>query len=151
VRRGLVEIWQANAAGRYRHQADNHPAPLDPNFTGVGRCITDDEGRYGFVTIKPGAYPWRNDHNAWRPAHIHFSLFGWSFTQRLITQMYLPGDPLQPLDPVLNSVPSEQGRHRLVARLDIARTEPEWALAYSWDIVLRGREATPFETGEEGR
>jgi len=151
VRRGLVEIWQANAAGRYRHEADNHPAPLDPNFTGVGRCVTDDEGRYGFVTIKPGAYPWRNHYNAWRPAHIHFSLFGRSFTQRLITQMYLPGDPLQPLDPVLNSVPSEPGRQRLVAQLDIARTEPEWALAYSWDIVLRGREATPFETGEEGR
>jgi protocatechuate 3,4-dioxygenase, beta subunit len=151
VRRNLVEIWQTNAAGRYRHQADQHPAPLDPNFTGLGRCITDDEGRYRFVTIKPGAYPWRNHPNAWRPAHIHFSLFGRSFTQRLITQMYFPGDPLQALDPVLNSVPSEQGRQRLVAKFDIARTEPEWALAYSWDIVLRGREATPFETEEEGQ
>jgi protocatechuate 3,4-dioxygenase, beta subunit len=149
VRRSLVEIWQTNAAGRYRHHADNHPAPLDPNFTGLGRCMTDDEGRYRFVTIKPGAYPWRNHPNAWRPAHIHFSLFGRSFTQRLITQMYFPGDPLQAIDPVLNSVPGEQGRQRLVARFDIARTEPEWALAYSWDIVLRGREATPFETGED--
>jgi protocatechuate 3,4-dioxygenase beta subunit len=151
VRRSLVEIWQTNAAGRYLHQADNHPAPLDPNFTGLGRCITDDEGRYRFVTIKPGSYPWRNHPNAWRPAHIHVSLFGRSFTQRLITQMYFPGDPLQPLDPVLNSVPSEQGRQRLVAKFDIARTEPEWALAYSWDIVLRGREATPLQTEEEGR
>ena len=113
--------------------------------------MTDDEGRYRFVTIKPGSYPWRNHPNAWRPAHIHFSLFGRSFTQRLITQMYFPGDPLQPLDPVLNSVPGERGRQRLVARFDIARTEPEWALAYSWDIVLRGREATPFETEEESR
>jgi protocatechuate 3,4-dioxygenase, beta subunit len=151
VSRSLVEIWQTNAGGRYRHQVDNHPAPLDPNFTGLGRCITDDEGRYRFVTIKPGSYPWRNHPNAWRPAHIHFSLFGRSFTQRLITQMYFPGDPLQPLDPVLNAVPSEQGRQRLVAKFDIARTEPEWALAYSWDIVLRGREATPFEAEEESR
>ena len=141
VRRSLVEIWQANAAGRYRHQADQHPAPLDPNFTGAGRCMTDDEGRYRFVTIKPGAYPWRNHPNAWRPAHIHFSLFGRSFTQRLVTQMYFPGDPLQPLDPVLNAVPGEQGRQRLIARLDIALTVPERALAYSWDIVLRGRDA----------
>jgi protocatechuate 3,4-dioxygenase, beta subunit len=151
VRRSLVEIWQANAAGRYCHQADNHPAPLDPNFTGLGRCITDDEGRYRFVTIKPGAYPWRNHPNAWRPAHIHFSLFGRSLAQRLITQMYFPGDPLQPLDPVLNSVPGEPGRQRLVATFDIARTEPDWALAYSWDIVLRGREATPLQAEEESR
>jgi protocatechuate 3,4-dioxygenase, beta subunit len=151
VRRSLVEIWQTNAAGRYLHQADQHPAPLDPNFTGLGRCITDDEGRYRFVTIKPGAYPWRNHPNAWRPAHIHFSLFGRSFTQRLITQMYFPGDPLQPLDPVLNAVPGLPGRQRLVAGFDIARTEPEWALAYSWDIVLRGREAMPLENAEEDR
>ena len=151
VRRSLVEIWQTNAAGRYLHQADQHPAPLDPNFTGLGRCITDDEGGYRFVTIKPGAYPWRNHPNAWRPAHIHFSLFGRSFTQRLITQMYFPGDPLQPLDPVLNSVPGLPGRQRLVAEFDIARTEPEWALAYSWDIVLRGRGATPFEDAQEDR
>jgi protocatechuate 3,4-dioxygenase beta subunit len=149
VCRSLIEIWQANAAGRYHHHADNHPAPIDPNFTGLGRCMTDEQGRYRFVTIKPGAYPWRNHPNAWRPAHIHFSLFGRSFTQRLITQMYFPGDPLQAIDPVLNSVPGEQGRRRLVAKFDIARTEPQWALAYSWDIVLRGREATPFETEEE--
>jgi protocatechuate 3,4-dioxygenase, beta subunit len=149
VRRSLVEIWQTNASGRYVHVNDQHPAPLDPNFTGLGRCLTDDEGRYRFVTIKPGAYPWRNHHNAWRPAHIHFSLFGESFTQRLITQMYFPGDPLQPLDPVFNSVPDPAGRQRLVARFDIGRTEPEWALGYAWDIVLRGREATPFETEDD--
>jgi protocatechuate 3,4-dioxygenase beta subunit len=151
ARRSLIEIWQTNAGGRYRHQGDQHPAPLDPNFTGLGRCITDDEGRYRFVTIKPGAYPWRNHPNAWRPAHIHFSLFGRSFTQRLVTQMYFPGDPLQPLDPIFNSVPGEQGRRRLVAEFDIARTEPERALAYSWDIVLRGRGATPFEPAGDGR
>jgi protocatechuate 3,4-dioxygenase beta subunit len=149
VRRSLVEIWQTNAAGRYVHVNDQHPAPLDPNFTGLGRCLTDDEGRYRFVTIKPGSYPWRNHHNAWRPAHIHFSLFGESFTQRLITQMYFPGDPLQPLDPVFNSVPDPAGRQRLVARFDIGLTEPEWALGYAWDIVLRGREATPFETEDD--
>ena len=141
----LVELWQTNAAGRYRHVVDQHDAPLDPNFTGLGRCITDSEGQYRFVTIKPGCYPWRNHPNAWRPAHIHFSLFGRSFTQRLITQMYFPGDPLQALDPVLNSVPDLAGRQRLIARFDIGLTEPEWALAYTWDIVLRGREATPFE------
>jgi protocatechuate 3,4-dioxygenase, beta subunit len=144
----LVEVWQTNAAGRYRHVVDQHDAPLDPNFTGLGRCVTDSEGRYRFVTIKPGSYPWRNHPNAWRPAHIHFSLFGRSFTQRLVTQMYFPGDPLQPLDPVLNSVPDPAGRRRLVAAFDIALTEPEWALAYRWDIVLRGREATPFEARE---
>ena len=145
----LVELWQTNAAGRYRHAVDQHDAPLDPNFTGLGRCMTDSGGRYRFVTIKPGAYPWRNHPNAWRPAHIHFSLFGRSFTQRLVTQMYFPGDPLLPLDPVLSSVPDPAGRQRLVAEFDIALTEPEWALAYTWDIVLRGREATPVET-EEG-
>jgi protocatechuate 3,4-dioxygenase, beta subunit len=148
VRRSLVEIWQTNAAGRYLHANDQHPAPLDPNFTGLGRCLTDDEGRYRFVTIKPGSYPWRNHHNAWRPAHIHFSLFGESFTQRLVTQMYFPGDPLQALDPVFNSVPGPAGRQRLVARFDIGLTEPQWALGYCWDIVLRGREATPFEAGD---
>ena len=147
----LVELWQTNAAGRYRHPVDQHDAPLDPNFTGLGRCVTDSEGRYRFVTIKPGAYPWRNHPNAWRPAHIHFSLFGRSFTQRLVTQMYFPGDPLHALDPVLNSVPDPAGRQRLVAEFDIALTEPEWALAYTWDIVLRGREATPFEPQEETR
>jgi protocatechuate 3,4-dioxygenase beta subunit len=151
VRRSLVEIWQANAAGRYLHAADQHPAPLDPNFTGLGRCLTDDEGRYRFVTIKPGSYPWRNHHNAWRPAHIHFSVFGRSFTQRLVTQMYFPGDPLQPIDPIFNSVPDAAARQRLVARFDLGLTEPEWALGYSWDIVLRGRDATPFEPGGDGR
>jgi protocatechuate 3,4-dioxygenase, beta subunit len=151
VPRSLIEIWQANAAGRYRHQADRHPAPLDENFTGLGRCLTDDEGRYRFVTIRPGAYPWRNHANAWRPAHIHFSLFGRSFTQRLVTQMYFPGDPLQPLDPVLNSVPDPRARERLVARFDIGLTEPEWALGYRWDIVLRGGAATPFDAGEDHR
>jgi protocatechuate 3,4-dioxygenase beta subunit len=144
----LVELWQTNAAGRYRHVVDQHDAPLDPNFTGLGRCITDSEGQYRFVTIKPGSYPWRNHPNAWRPAHIHFSLFGRAFTQRLITQMYFPGDPLQALDPVLNSVPDLAGRQRLIAAFDIGLTEPEWALAYTWDIVLRGRETTPFEPPE---
>jgi len=147
VRASLVEIWQANAAGRYRHAADRHPAPLDPNFTGLGRCLTDDAGWYRFVTIKPGAYPWGNHPNAWRPAHIHFSLFGRSFTQRLVTQMYFPSDPLQPLDPIVGSVPGADARQRLVARFDIGLTQPEWALGYAWDIVLRGRGATPFEPG----
>ena len=151
VPRSLIEIWQANAAGRYLHPVDQHRAPLDPNFTGLGRCVTDDEGRYRFVTVKPGCYPWRNHPNAWRPAHIHFSLFGRSFTQRLITQMYFPGDPLQPLDPVLHSVPGAAARQRLVARFDLGLTEPEWALGYSWDIVLRGRAATPFEPGRPDR
>jgi protocatechuate 3,4-dioxygenase beta subunit len=137
----LVEIWQTNAAGRYVHRRDQHPAPLDPNFTGAGRCLTDADGRYRFVTIKPGAYPWRNHHNAWRPAHIHFSVFGRAFTQRLVTQMYFPGDPLFAYDPIFGSVP-EAARERLVARFDIDTTVPEWALAYEWDIVLG---ATPGE------
>jgi protocatechuate 3,4-dioxygenase beta subunit len=141
----LVEIWQANAAGRYRHQADQHPAPLDPGFTGAGRCLTDSDGRYRFVTIKPGAYPWRNHPNAWRAQHIHFSLFGRAFTQRLITQMFFPGDPLFFQDPVFNSVP-EAARPRLVSRFDLGATQPEWALAYQWDIVLRGPAATTFES-----
>ena len=141
----LVELWQCNAAGRYRHSRDNHPAPLDPNFSGGGRAITDAEGRYEFTTIKPGAYPWGNHENAWRPAHIHFSLFGRAFTQRLVTQMYFPGDPLLPLDPIFNSVPDEKARQRLVADFDIELTQPEWALGYHWDIVLRGRDATVFE------
>jgi protocatechuate 3,4-dioxygenase beta subunit len=144
----LVEIWQANAAGRYRHDGDRHPAPLDPNFSGAGRCRTDGEGRWRFVTVKPGAYPWKNHPNAWRPAHIHFSLFGRSFVQRLITQMYFPGDPLLAFDPILCSVP-EAARERLVARFDLDTTVPEWALGYRWDIVLRGREATPVEAEEE--
>ncbi len=145
VRKALVEVWQANAAGRYRHSGDNHPAPLDPNFLGAGRAITDDEGQYRFLTVKPGAYPWRNHQNAWRPAHIHFSLFGSAFVTRLVTQMYFPNDPLLPLDPVLNVVPDEQARQRLVSAFDLALTEPEWALGYRFDIVLRGRNATPFE------
>jgi len=142
----LVEIWQANAAGRYLHADDNHAAPLDPNFTGAGRTLTDANGVYRFVTIKPGAYPWRNHDNAWRPAHIHFSLFGSAFATRLVTQMYFPGDPLFPLDPISQSVPDAKARERLIAAFDLGTTEPEWALGYRFDIVLRGREATPFET-----
>jgi protocatechuate 3,4-dioxygenase beta subunit len=141
----LVEIWQCNAAGRYRHARDDHPAPLDPNFSGAGRVLTDEEGRYRFVTIKPGAYPWRNHPNAWRPAHIHFSLFGSSFQSRLVTQMYFPNDPLFAFDPIMNAIPDEQARVRLVSNFDLGLTEPEWALGYQWDIVLRGRNSTPFE------
>jgi protocatechuate 3,4-dioxygenase beta subunit len=142
VRGALVEVWQANAAGRYDHQVDDHPAPLDPNFSGAGRCLTDDEGRYSFTTIRPGAYPWRNHDNAWRPAHIHFSLFGRLFTERLVTQMYFPGDPLFVYDPILNAVRDATARELLIARFDPERTEPEWALAFEWDVVMR---ATPFE------
>jgi protocatechuate 3,4-dioxygenase beta subunit len=141
----LVELWQCNAAGRYLHAVDDHPAPLDPNFTGTGRTVTDAEGRYRFVTIKPGAYPWRNHPNAWRPAHIHFSLFGTSFLTRLVTQMYFPNDPLFPYDPMFQSIPDEAARQRLVSRLDLDLTEPEWALGYRFDFVLRGRDSTPFE------
>jgi protocatechuate 3,4-dioxygenase beta subunit len=138
----LIEVWQTNAAGRYVHLRDQHPAPLDPNFTGVGRCLTGSDGRYEFVTIKPGAYPWRNHHNAWRPAHIHFSVFGGAFTQRLVTQMYFPGDPLFAHDPIFASIPDDKARERLVARFDLGSTMPEWALAYEWDIVLG---TTPME------
>ena len=145
VRKTLVEVWQANAAGRYVDPADNHPAPLDPNFTGAGRCTTDSDGVYQFTTVKPGAYPWRNHPNAWRPAHVHFSLFGESLASRLVTQMYFPGDPLIPLDPILNSIPDARGRELLIAKFDPEATMPEWALAYRWDIVLRGRNATPVE------
>jgi protocatechuate 3,4-dioxygenase beta subunit len=145
VRHTLIEVWQANAAGRYVDPVDDHPAPLDPNFTGAGRCLTDDQGRYRFVTVKPGAYPWRNHENAWRPAHIHFSLFGPSLASRLVTQMYFPGDPLMAHDPILQSIPDQRGRDLLVATLDLAVTEPEWALGYRWDITLRGRNATPRE------
>ena len=143
----FVEVWQANAAGRYRHEVDDHPAPLDPNFTGLGRALTDDEGRYRFITVKPGPYPWRNHDNAWRPAHIHMSLFGTEFPQRLVTQMYFPGDPLFFQDPIFNSIPAE-ARERAIAGLDMATAKPEWALAYRFDIVLRGRHQTPFE-GED--
>jgi protocatechuate 3,4-dioxygenase beta subunit len=141
----LVEIWQANAAGRYVHVVDQHPAPLDPNFTGAGRAVTDADGRYRFTTIKPGAYPWNNHANAWRPAHIHFSLFGPSFLARLVTQMYFPGDPLLALDPMWMSIPDERARLRMMSTFDIETTEPEWALGYRFDIVLRGRDATPTE------
>jgi len=144
MRETLVEIWQANAAGRYAHKEDTHDAPLDSNFSGAGRVLTDAEGRYRFVTIKPGAYPWRNHDNAWRPAHVHFSVFGTSFLTRLMTQMYFPGDPLMPFDPVFNSIPSERARERLIASFDLGLTKPEWALGYRFDIVLRGRDATPM-------
>jgi len=145
VPNALVEIWQANAAGRYRHSRDEHPAPLDPNFLGCGRAITDDAGNYRFVSIKPGAYPWHNHHNAWRPAHIHFSLFGPAFVTRLVTQMYFSGDPLMPFDPLLNGVPDPEARERLVSKFDLSLTQPDWALGYCFDIVLRGRRSTPFE------
>jgi protocatechuate 3,4-dioxygenase, beta subunit len=145
----LVEVWQANAAGRYAHAVDNWPAPLDPNFTGGGRVVTDAKGDYSFTTIRPGAYPWGNHHNAWRPAHIHFSLFGRSFTQRLVTQMYFPDDPLFDQDPIFNSVPDPAARQRMVSTFDLSATRPEWALAYRFDIVLRGREQTPFEEPHE--
>ena len=141
----LIELWQANAAGRYLHSSDNHPAPLDPNFTGAGRSMTDEAGNYRFVTIKPGAYPWRNHSNAWRPAHIHFSLFGPCFITRLVTQMYFPNDPLMAFDPISQSIPNERARERLVSKFDLSLTEPEWALGYRFDFVLRGRNATPFE------
>jgi len=141
----LVEVWQANAAGRYRHSNDTWPAPIDPNFTGAGRVLTDSDGYYRFTTIKPGIYPWGNSPNAWRPAHIHFSLFGRAFTQRLVTQMYFPGDPMFFQDPIFNSVPDEKARQRLVSRFDLEATQPEWALAYAFDIVLRGPDGTPME------
>ena len=144
----LVELWQANASGRYIHKVDQHDAPLDPNFLGAGRCVTDAEGRYRFLTIKPGAYPWRNHANAWRPQHIHFSVFGRQFTQRLVTQMYFPGDPLMEYDPIATSVRDPKARALLVARFDLETTQPEWALGYQWDIVLgrAGAGATPLES-----
>jgi protocatechuate 3,4-dioxygenase beta subunit len=145
LRGQLIEIWQANAAGRYLHEVDQHDAPLDPNFTGAGRCLTDDDGGYRFVTVKPGAYPWLNHANAWRPNHIHFSLFGRAFTERLVTQMYFPGDPLFAYDPIFNSVRDEQARRRMISRFDLELTVPNWALGYRFDIVLGGREATPLE------
>ncbi|MGH9511881.1 MAG: protocatechuate 3,4-dioxygenase subunit beta [Terriglobales bacterium] len=141
----LVEIWQANSAGRYAHAKDQHPAPLDPNFSGAGRTLTDENGGYRFTTIKPGAYPWMNHHNAWRPAHIHFSIFGRAFITRLVTQMYFPGDPLLAFDPVFQSVPDEKARERMISRFDRETTRPEWALGYKFDIVLRGPEAAWFE------
>ncbi|MGP4115034.1 protocatechuate 3,4-dioxygenase subunit beta [Streptomyces sp. 4N509B] len=147
VRHQLVEVWQANAAGRYAHQRDQHPAPLDPHFTGVGRTLTDDRGRWRFTTIRPGAYPWRNHTNAWRPAHIHFSVFGTALTQRLVTQMYFPGDPLLAHDPVAQSVTDPVARQRLVATYDHTLSRPEHSLGYRWDIVLDGPTATWTEEG----
>lgn len=141
----LVELWQANAAGRYQHKWDNHDAPLDPNFTGCGHILTDAEGRYRFVTIRPGEYPWRNHYNAWRPAHIHFSVFGPAFATRLITQMYFPGDPLLGFDPIFNSTPDEKARERLISQFDWETTLPVQALGYRFDMVLSGRESTPWE------
>ena len=141
----LLEIWQCNASGRYIHEVDQHPAPIDPNFTGAGRVVTDADGWYAYTTIKPGAYPWRNHHNAWRPAHIHLSLFGPSFLTRLVTQMYFPGDPLFPFDPIFNSVTDEAARQRMVSTFDLENTIPEWALCYRFDIVLRGCQQTPME------
>jgi len=140
----LIEIWQANAAGKYIHKVDQHDAPLDPNFLGAGRCMTDANGNYKFYTIKPGAYPWGNHHNAWRPNHIHFSLFGGDISSRLITQMYFPKDPLFEFDPIYNAIP-KRGRELLVSSLDLSITEPEYALGYRFDIVLRGHNETPFE------
>ncbi|MER6385192.1 protocatechuate 3,4-dioxygenase subunit beta [Streptomyces sp. NPDC001118] len=147
VRGQLIEIWQANAAGRYAHQREQHDAPLDPNFTGVGRTLTDAEGRYQFTTIQPGPYPWRNHVNAWRPAHIHFSVFGAAFTQRLVTQMYFPNDPLFPYDPILQSVTDDAARQRLIATYDHSLSVPEFSLGYHWDIVLDGPAATWIEEG----
>jgi protocatechuate 3,4-dioxygenase, beta subunit len=141
----LVEIWQANAAGRYDHVVDTWDAPLDPNFSGGGRTLTDDDGTYRFVTVMPGAYPWGNHPNAWRPRHIHFSLFGRAFPERLVTQMYFPGDPLFPFDPIFNSIPDERARQRLVSEFDLELTKPDWALGFRFDIVLGGREPTPLE------
>ena len=142
----LVEIWQTNAAGRYIHLRDQHPAPLDPNFTGAGRCLTAADGTYRFLTIKPGPYPWRNHRNAWRPAHIHFSLFGTDFTQRLVTQMYFPGDPLFALDPIYQSITDRTARELLVATYDHDLSSPEWNTGYRWDVVLSGSHRTPTET-----
>jgi len=144
----LIEIWQANAAGRYRHRHDQHHAPIDPNFIGFGRCLTDQHGIYRFTTIRPGAYPWQNHENAWRPAHIHFSLFGSGLPSRLVTQMYFPGDPLMDRDPVFNSIPTASARERLISKYAHDVTQPSWALGFRFDIVLRGSEGTPFESPE---
>jgi len=147
LRGQLVEIWQANSAGRYAHQREQHDAPLDPNFTGVGRTLTDDSGRYSFTTVQPGPYPWRQHVNAWRPAHIHFSIFGTAFTQRLVTQMYFPSDPLFPYDPIIQSVTDDAARLRLVATYDHSLSVPEFSMGYHWDIVLDGPQATWIEEG----
>ena len=144
VRRSLVEIWQANASGRYHHPGDTHDAPLDPNFEGIGRTLTDDDGRYRFITIKPGSYPWPNHAYAWRPQHIHFSLLGNAPVQRLITQMYFPGDPLLDIDPIYNSVPDPEARKRMICRLDLPTGRENYALGYQFDIVLEGAKSTPM-------
>jgi protocatechuate 3,4-dioxygenase, beta subunit len=146
IRGALVEVWSANAAGRYRHDVDQHPAPLDPNFTGAGRCLTDGDGSYRFITVKPGAYPWGNHPNAWRPAHIHFSVFGRAFTERLVTQMYFPGDPLFEFDPIFQSVRDPRARELMIATFELGVTKEDWALGYTWDIVLgAGSNATPLD------
>ncbi len=145
ARGALVEVWQANAAGRYLHEGDKHDAPLDPNFTGRGAVVTDDDGRYQFLTIEPGIYPWGNHYNAWRPKHIHFSLFGEAWATRLVTQMYFPGDPTLSLDPIFMAVADAAARARLVSRFDIERSVPDYAMAYHFDIVLRGAQGTPWE------
>ena len=143
VRNSLLEVWQCNAAGRYRHKRDQHNAPLDPNFNGWGKMMTDDDGRYRFVTIKPGPYPWGNHDKAWRPAHIHFSLFGNVYAQRLVTQMYFPSDPLFDYDPIFQSIPDLAARQRLISRFSLEHTVSDQMLGYEFDIVLRGRDATP--------
>ena len=148
IRHQLVELWQANAAGRYAHEADQHDAPLDPHFTGAGRALTDDEGRWSFTTVKPGAYPWGNHPNAWRPAHLHLSVFGRCFTERLVTQAYFPGDPLLAFDPILHSIRDERARARLVATFDWGTTTEGWALGYRFDIVVGGHLATPLDPDE---
>ena len=145
IPRTLIEVWQANSAGRYAHDEDQHDAPLDPHFSGTGRAVTNTNGWYGFLTIRPGAYPWANHHNAWRPAHVHFSLFGPAIATRLVTQMYFEGDPLLAYDPIFQSIPDAAARRRLIAKFDLALTQRGYALGYRFDIVLRGREATPFE------
>jgi protocatechuate 3,4-dioxygenase beta subunit len=144
LRNTLLEVWQCNAAGRYRHKRDQHNAPLDPNFNGWGKMLTDDDGRYRFVTIKPGPYPWGNHDKAWRPAHIHFSLFGSVYAQRLVTQMYFPNDPLFDYDPIFQSIPDEAARQRLISRFSLEYTVGDQMLGYEFDIVLRGRDATPM-------
>jgi protocatechuate 3,4-dioxygenase beta subunit len=145
----MIELWQANSTGRYHHEGDQHDAPLDPHFQGSGRVFTDENGMYRYISIKPGAYPWRNHHNAWRPNHIHYSLFGPGFATRLITQMYFDGDPLLKYDPIYMCIADEGARARLVADFDIGLTMPEWALGYRFNIVLRGRNSTPFENGND--
>lgn len=145
----LIEIWQANAAGRYTHREEQHDAPLDPNFLGAGRAVTKADGSYRFITIKPGSYPWGNHHNAWRPAHIHFAVFGAGLGQRLITQMYFPGDPTLPFDPIFNATPDPIVRNRLISRFSIEDTVPGWAHCYKFDICLGGSSATPFEESSD--